>query len=115
MIYGGTPSPAAVRGLLRTVFAGSEDEADFNFYDLSQVFVSVVVLACVYVWLHVSACACLSLRFLGRGEGGGARSRQSPCERGTASGRMLVVAPGRGAFVCFLAWCEADVSRLYLV
>ncbi|CAM9160756.1 unnamed protein product [Laminaria digitata] len=36
MIYGGTPSPAAVRGLLRTVFAGGEAEADFSFYDLSQ-------------------------------------------------------------------------------
>eukprot|EP00752_Nemacystus_decipiens_P008801 g7854.t1 len=37
MIYGGTPSEAAVRGLLRTIFAGGDDEADFNFYDLSQV------------------------------------------------------------------------------
>lgn len=37
MIYGGTPSPAAVLGLLRTVFGGQEDECDFNFYDLSQV------------------------------------------------------------------------------
>ncbi len=37
MIYGGTPSDAAVRGLLRAMFAGQDDEADFNFYDLSQV------------------------------------------------------------------------------
>lgn len=37
MIYGGTPSEAAVRGLLRAVFASGDDEADFNFYDLSQV------------------------------------------------------------------------------
>eukprot|EP00903_Cladosiphon_okamuranus_P013126 g12242.t1 len=37
MIYGGTPSEAAVRGLLRAMFAGGDDEADFNFYDLSQV------------------------------------------------------------------------------
>lgn len=37
MIYGGTPSEAAVRGLLRAMFAGQDDEADFNFYDLSQV------------------------------------------------------------------------------
>lgn len=37
IIYGSTPSPAAVRGLLRTVFAGEGDEASFNFYDISQV------------------------------------------------------------------------------
>ncbi|CAM9499074.1 unnamed protein product [Ectocarpus fasciculatus] len=37
MIYGGTPSEAAVRGLLRAVFASGDDEADFNFYDLSQM------------------------------------------------------------------------------
>lgn len=37
MIYGGTPSEGAVRGLLKAVFAGGDDEADFNFYDLSQV------------------------------------------------------------------------------
>lgn len=37
MVYGGTPSEAAVRGLLRAMFAGGDDEADFNFYDLSQV------------------------------------------------------------------------------
>lgn len=37
MIYGGTPSEEAVRGLLRAMFAGGEDEADFSFYDMSQV------------------------------------------------------------------------------
>lgn len=37
MVYGGTPSEAAVRGLLQAMFAGGDDEADFNFYDLSQV------------------------------------------------------------------------------
>lgn len=35
-VYGGTPSPAAVLGLLRTVFATVEDQIDFNFYDISQ-------------------------------------------------------------------------------
>lgn len=37
MVYGGTPSEAAVRGLLREVFAGRGDEVSFSFYDLSQV------------------------------------------------------------------------------
>lgn len=37
MVYGATPSPAAVSGLLRIVFSGKGDEVDFNFYDLSQV------------------------------------------------------------------------------
>ncbi|CAN0471420.1 unnamed protein product [Ascophyllum nodosum] len=36
MVYGATPSPAAVRGLLRTVLGGEGDEVDFNMYDLSQ-------------------------------------------------------------------------------
>lgn len=37
MVYGATPSPAAVSGLLRIVLGSKGDEVDFNFYDLSQV------------------------------------------------------------------------------
>lgn len=37
LVYGATPSPAAVSGLLRIVFSGKGDEVDFNFYDISQV------------------------------------------------------------------------------
>lgn len=41
MIYGSTPSPRAVIGLVNMVFDGDEDEADLNLYDVSQVQLSI--------------------------------------------------------------------------